>query len=67
MEQCSEASAYTILTPGNYPEENIQQNMDVHHSESVNWHTTIPITRFGCKPTDTSVHSVRRMSIWRSC
>jgi len=24
MEQCSETSAYTIQTPGNYPKENIQ-------------------------------------------
>jgi hypothetical protein len=25
MEQCSETSAYKIQTPGNYPEESIQQ------------------------------------------
>jgi len=25
MEECSETSAYKIQTPGNYPEENIQQ------------------------------------------
>jgi hypothetical protein len=25
LEQCSEMSAYKIQTPGNYPEENIQQ------------------------------------------
>jgi hypothetical protein len=25
MEQCSETSAHNIQTPGNYPEENIQQ------------------------------------------
>ena len=26
MEQCSETSAYKLQTPGNYPEESIQQN-----------------------------------------
>jgi hypothetical protein len=25
MEQCSKTSAYKIQTPGNYPEENLQQ------------------------------------------
>jgi len=25
--ECSETSAYKIQTPGNYPEENIQQNI----------------------------------------
>jgi hypothetical protein len=28
MEQCSETSAYKLQTPGNYPEESIQQNTD---------------------------------------
>jgi hypothetical protein len=30
--QCSETSAYKILTPGNYPKENIQQT---EHGESL--------------------------------
>jgi hypothetical protein len=32
MEQCSETSAYTIQTPGNYPEESTQQS---EHGESL--------------------------------
>jgi len=37
MEQteCSETSAYKIQTPGNYPEENIQQTMERHNKNFV--------------------------------
>jgi hypothetical protein len=36
MEQteCSETSAYKIQTPGNYPEENIQQSDSLLHIKS---------------------------------
>ena len=37
MEQteCSETSAYTIQTPGNYPEENMQQ-LIIYHQQIYN-------------------------------
>ena len=37
MEQtkCSETSAYKIQTPGNYPEENIQQNVHLAGPQTV--------------------------------
>jgi hypothetical protein len=39
MEQteCSETSAYKIQTPGNYPEENIQQYPKSLGYDSVDW------------------------------
>jgi hypothetical protein len=36
--ECSETSAYKIRTPGNYPEENIQQTK---HSESLKSRTCL--------------------------
>jgi hypothetical protein len=33
--ECSEMSAYTIQTPGNYPEENIQQKETTLHSDNI--------------------------------
>jgi hypothetical protein len=38
MKQCSETSAYKIQTPGNYPEENIQQKFTLFlHSLDVQY------------------------------
>ena len=39
MEQreCSETSAYKIQTPGNYPEENIQQDIVVSMGWAMDW------------------------------
>jgi hypothetical protein len=61
MEQieCSETSAYKIQTPGNHPEENIQQTVPFFvAAEACTLYSALSETRFSDISTDT-VHSLQ--------